>query len=325
MLKTSAVEDTRSTMKTTLRWIVVPVLSLLAGCSQGAETSAMTVEGDPIAGPSWEDYLRQATVSEDGSTYYVAEWDLFFETEAALRKHYEAEVIAPQPKLAVFQQISTGYENTFAGNDALDIVYCVSNTFANQSTVISDVAAATQDWQLTANVHFTYDLSQDASCSQNNGNVDFAVVPTTVNSLFGCGTNKMLWAAAGGCPVAGGVTNAVGVLAINYNKFPASGANSGLTPTGVMRHELGHILGFRHEHPWAPAQGNCSEPPTDPSSDATGRRLTDYDQLSVMHYPSCNGVAGADHTISYLDGVGARSIYGIPASWYVPIFDLTLN
>lgn len=309
-------------MKTTLRWPSLALLCSLTACGQGVETSQIDLTSDKTYGPSWEDYLSRATVTEDGSTYYVAEWDLMFETEAALRKHYDIYVVGEQSKLVVYQQISTGYEPTYATADALDIVYCVSNNFADKSAAISDVAAATGDWQLVANVHFRYDPSQDAACDQNNGSIDFALVPMHIFGTDACAANKMLWASEGGCRLGGGVNNAFGVLGIDYSKLPGTGSDAGLTAVGLLRHELGHMLGFRHEHPWAPDQGGCTETQTDEAADTTGRQLTEYDQLSVMGYSYCGGIPFSDHIISYLDGVGARSIYGMPASWYVPIVAL---
>ena len=43
------------------------------------------------------------------------------------------------------------------------------------------------------------------------------------------------------------------------------------------RHELGHILGFRHEHIRSEANSSCDE-------GGAFRAVTDYDQASVMHY-----------------------------------------
>jgi hypothetical protein len=146
-------------------------------------------------------------------------------------------------------------------------------------------------------------------CDQNNANVDFAVMPTKRAGLVGCAANKMGW---------GSSNCAEGVLLMQYGLFPLFEAPNA-TPVGFLKHELGHILGFRHEHPWAPSQGGCGEFPTESSLDTTGRRLTAYDQTSVMHYPWCNGITATDLTISVLDGMGARTVYSMPAAWYLVV------
>jgi hypothetical protein len=78
--------------------------------------------------------------------------------------------------------------------------------------------------------------------------------------------------------------------------------------TGVFRHELGHVLGFRHEHIRSEAPPVCQgEPLADTIS------LADYDPRSVMHY-FCGGVGTKELEITDLDILGAQRLYGLPAS-----------
>jgi hypothetical protein len=72
----------------------------------------------------------------------------------------------------------------------------------------------------------------------------------------------------------------------------------------VLRHELGHVLGFRHELIRSGAPAVC---PKEPLWDA--RPLTDYDPQSVMHY-FCGGVGSSSLRITELDRVGAQQVYG---------------
>jgi hypothetical protein len=77
-------------------------------------------------------------------------------------------------------------------------------------------------------------------------------------------------------------------------------------PIGVLRHELGHVLGFRHEHIRSGAPADC---PQEETQDAVN--LTDYDPQSVMHY-FCGGVGTQDMKITAVDRQGARALYGPP-------------
>jgi hypothetical protein len=75
-------------------------------------------------------------------------------------------------------------------------------------------------------------------------------------------------------------------------------------PVGVLRHELGHVLGFRHEHIRSGAPPVCPDEDTIDTVD-----LTAYDPKSVMHY-FCGGVGSRELRITDLDREGAQKLYG---------------
>jgi hypothetical protein len=78
--------------------------------------------------------------------------------------------------------------------------------------------------------------------------------------------------------------------------------------TGVLRHELGHVLGFRHEHIRSGAPPNCPKEEV-----AHTIELGDYDPQSVMHY-FCGNVGSTTLQITPADRDGARRLYGPPLS-----------
>ena len=85
---------------------------------------------------------------------------------------------------------------------------------------------------------------------------------------------------------------------------------------GVIRHELGHVLGFRHEHIRAEAQVGMtplqkSQMEKWVTGGIGGDALTDYDSQSVMHYP-LNGRGTLDFKLSDADKAGFKKLYTLP-------------
>lgn len=70
---------------------------------------------------------------------------------------------------------------------------------------------------------------------------------------------------------------------------------------GIMRHELGHVLGYRHEH--IVGVPGCYR------EDNRWRALTAYDPKSVMHY-FCGGGGTGELFLSEQDKIGHQKLYG---------------
>jgi hypothetical protein len=77
----------------------------------------------------------------------------------------------------------------------------------------------------------------------------------------------------------------------------------GFTQAGVLRHELGHVLGYRHEHivgiPGCRLEGS------------QWKELTPYDPKSVMHY-FCGGGGTSEMKLSGSDIAGHTKLYSLP-------------
>lgn len=212
----------------------------------------------------------------------------------------------------------------------MQISYCIkASHFANLSQIESDLAQATHDWERAANVRFFYDPTNNGTCNDPDAaGVDFVVRDTSSSSAFGC---SRLLPQELGC---------YGELDIDYsvwpwpwtdavgNPVPITAVHPNLTLVGILRHELGHVLGLRHEHPFDPGgtAPGCNEPQIVqcPSGNCQlrGQLLTAYDVESVMHYPFCDGNAATAFQLTNFDGVGIRFLYGMPIAWNRPLIGL---
>ncbi len=168
--------------------------------------------------------------------------------------------------------------------------YCVSDAFgARKPTVLADMQAAGQAWEEAADVDFIHVAAQDGNCTASNPSVLFDVRPVDVGGQY---------LARAFFPSDGRVDRNV---LIDESAFELDPADT-LKLVGILRHELGHTLGWRHEHT-RPEAGTCFE-------DTEFQPLTDYDAFSVMHYPQCNGGGDWSLTLTAKDKLGAACIYG---------------
>lgn len=252
----------------------------------------------------WEQFKAASTRVVEGREIYIVEWDLPIENLDRLREYYEATRAGPFEGMDIAQTKSGLMVNTVGGNDdvwnsddALELTYCVSTDFAgNYARAKSEMAVAAADWARLANVDFVYDASEDSNCDNTNPDVTFAVRPWT------SGGACAFFPSGGGC-----VPRTVVMDFVDFDTDPFwDTAAPNMTTTGVFRHELGHVLGFRHEHT-NPGSGTCFE-------DSDWRALTPYDPSSVMHYQWCNGVLASNMTLTALDLDGSIGLYGLSAA-----------
>ncbi|NMO14314.1 hypothetical protein HPC49_29880 [Pyxidicoccus fallax] len=263
-------------------------VSLLGSACGSAEPELLSEE--QVQDVSFEEFLATA-YDEPDSDVYVVNGDEAVQGLAGLREYFQKRVGgggAPgTSEGALTAQCSGGVYNKWSASAARGLTYCVSNTFgANKSRVITAMATATAAWEAAANVNYTYLSQYDGDCTAAQAGVVFDVRPTTNTSYLAraffpnatrSGRNILI------------STSALGTIAP-------------YTLAGLLRHELGHTLGFVHEYVRVSTSG-CYD------SSTGACPLTAYDPASVMHYPQCGGTNTGDFSLSMLDQQGARAYY----------------
>ena len=183
-----------------------------------------------------------------------------------------------------------GRDDVWTSARRRQLAYCVDTGFgARHAAVLADMTAATVAWEEAADVDFVHVAAEDASCDASNQDVVFDVRPVDVDGQY---------LARAFFP--NDQRPARNVL-IDESSFQLNPAGK-LQLVGILRHELGHALGWRHEHT-RPESGQCFE-------DAGWRPLTGYDRFSVMHYPQCNGGGDWSLALTAADKAGAACVYG---------------
>jgi hypothetical protein len=278
----------------------------------GGTSNGKTSDDTPSYTPG---YGREVLI--DGEIFYILEGDIAADIDQR-QVYAELRALQEAQRDAVRQAEQTGFvEARIAGlsEQASALVgirrdgkllrwapgtvlsYCVlEQTFPRRDwyeEVVENVALATSDWEETCGVKFQYRGDVDGSSSLRPPEVLFPV--RLIN--------------AGGAFIAAAFFPYDPVsrrrLLIDPSYF-----TSRFDQVGVLRHELGHTLGFRHE------QLRPEAPPICPDEDTTGTfDLTLYDPKSVMHY-FCGGVGSRELAISEVDRSGAQILYGPPLTSY---------
>jgi hypothetical protein len=257
--------------------------------------------------------LRKVTI--DNQTYYLAEGDTLLDEDQlgvyALAKQKEAEARA-----AAATASAAGFGTERLGAQARGLIAMtqggkivrwepgtvlsyrvVKNTFSDSSKnydlVVECMHNATKAWEDTCGVKFEHMQELDGRDGVKPESALFAVRELDAGGEF---------IAAAFFPN-DPVDRRRVVIDLSFYS-----PDLGFDRVGVLRHELGHVLGFRHEHIRSGAPAVC---PKEELWDV--KYLGEYDPQSVMHY-FCGGVGSRSLRITDLDRVGSQQVYGPPLS-----------
>ena len=245
---------------------------------------------------TYDEYKARAYVEPD-TGMFVINGDELIESEAAMMQSYEnflqslSDAKLREEGYSVVEQgliinRANGADDKWPASTAQNLTYCVDNKTGYYSALVTAMNSAAGAWESAAGggVNFVHVSSLDGNCNNRTNvvfNVRVVVSTQYLARAFFPSTSRR-----------------------GREILVATDSFGNIKPwslAGVMRHELGHTIGFRHEHT-RPESGACFE-------NSQWRALTAYDSASVMHYPQCNGSNNGDLVLTQLDKDGANSVY----------------
>lgn len=263
------------------------LLASLCACGTAARDSE-EVSSPYDAEQDWK--LFRASVYREPSEHgvFIVEGDIPIPDELALRRYYDTHVSRTAQPLTVRHVM--GADVVWPASGKFNLTYCIGNAFGTRkAAVITGMDLATRSWSDRVGARFRYVPEEDANCTSANSNVVFDVNPAPVGAGY---------FARAFFP---DYDRANRNLLIGGDAFTTTAG--GRDFQGILRHELGHALGFRHEHIWSTT---CSG-----ESLIDARLVTEYDVSSVMHYPQCRPVNAGGYRQTDHDYRGAVSLYGL--------------
>lgn len=187
-----------------------------------------------------------------------------------------------------------GFDRTWRADVARQLTYCISDQFEDKPTMLAQMVWATSQWE-AADVRFTYKPGLDATCETTQG-VVLRIVPMQPSA------DARVKAMAAYPPVSG--------VRVTQNIY----FNKAGVYTNVVVHEMGHVLGFGHEHDHpefeAPAAWRqCREDMMSHFSLYGDRAVGPFDPKSVMLYEHCGGEGSS--VIKANEVARAQEVYGV--------------
>lgn len=237
--------------------------------------------------PSWQQF--EAATYTDPTGVRIVNGDEPVDSAGELRQFYDSLTNAPKGRTVedgLVVNTVQGADDKWSASQALNLTYCVSTKFGSRhGDVVNAMAGGAGLWEgATSKINFTYVAAEDASCNTRNNRVLFSVEPVSTTQY-----------------IARAFFPSTPKRSRNVLIDDSIWTAGSWSPSNILGHELGHALGFRHEHT-RPESGTCFE-------DNNWRPLTPYDSASIMHYPQCNGTSD-DLSFTTHDAEGIRALYG---------------
>ncbi|MDR9865298.1 MULTISPECIES: hypothetical protein [Pseudomonas] len=277
-----------------LRWYILTALSFAALATASTLSredieAAVSAQSFDAAFKPFLGKLPQLVITEQGNAiYYILEGDLLLDEEgvqAYLMALRRGQVTARDGELLVLTEQG---KKVIWPKGQRQLTYAVDRgsfpSRAQYQMVVDNMQAAAQDWMFCQECAISFVHKSTLDPEPKTGQVTFIVrYSANVDGAF----------AVGFFPNA--------APALRYVRITPAYFTSDYDRVGILRHELGHVLGYQHEQavgiPGCVREGN------------KWQEISPYNPKSVMHY-LCGSGGTKSLVLQNTDKAGHRATYG---------------
>ena len=253
------------------------------------------------------DQWRQSNTQRDPDGDLIFEKDIVVSEDQLIALYLQRYGVEQPLSTSGFRSLvncrDDGLDNVWSVANKIDITYCFGTftTSGLRDNVEGMMRRSTMDWERAGDVNFIHvpmpaeecdcifakDVESNPECEDNTDRARLRVREADLSV---------------GHPARAGFPGNT-VLELKVDKA-ADNTNEKLYR--LITHELGHVLGFMHEH----LRYDNSNTLSDCSLGSKWRTVTDPDSHSIMGYGHCGGIDGATSpdVISPLDRLGAAFV-----------------
>jgi Dual-action HEIGH metallo-peptidase len=261
-------------------------IALSSAALLGAALASPALAATDSEIPTFQEF--HASTFKDADQQYIVNGDEPIADAGELKGYYDRMVHGSEEAMENGLVVNTvgGFDDKWSTAQVGNLTYCVSSKFGTRKAdIVNAMNGGAGLWEAASSkINFVYVPSQDANCTTRNNSVLFSVEPVQTSQY-----------------IARAFFPSTPKRSRNVLVDDSIWTSGSWTPANIMGHELGHTLGFRHEHT-RPESGTCFE-------DNNWRPLTPYDSSSIMHYPQCNGTS-LDLGFTATDRRGVQALYG---------------